>query len=75
MILPAGSLLDPHRDAAVVGQKPIQLLDFSFLFCPENFLGGNVLTSQRLVDVILRAFGACAASQVSILSYLNHEKL
>lgn len=25
--------------------------------------GGNVLTSQRLVDVILRAFGACAASQ------------
>ncbi|GJQ08613.1 hypothetical protein GpartN1_g404.t1 [Galdieria partita] len=26
-------------------------------------VGGNVLTSQRLVDVILRAFGACAASQ------------
>ncbi|CAF5204606.1 unnamed protein product, partial [Rotaria magnacalcarata] len=25
--------------------------------------GGNVLTSQRLVDVILRAFHACAASQ------------
>lgn len=27
-------------------------------------LGGNVLTSQRVVDVILRAFGVCAASQV-----------
>jgi 5-oxoprolinase (ATP-hydrolysing) len=25
--------------------------------------GGNVLTSQRVTDVILRAFGACAASQ------------
>ena len=27
-------------------------------------VGGNVLTSQRIVDVILRAFSACAASQV-----------
>ena len=26
-------------------------------------VGGNVLTSQRITDVILRAFGACAASQ------------
>ena len=26
-------------------------------------VGGNVLTSQRLVDVIFKAFGACAASQ------------
>jgi 5-oxoprolinase (ATP-hydrolysing) len=26
-------------------------------------VGGNVLTSQRLVDVILKAFSACAASQ------------
>jgi 5-oxoprolinase (ATP-hydrolysing) len=26
-------------------------------------VGGNVLTSQRLVDVILKAFQACAASQ------------
>ena len=25
--------------------------------------GGNVQTSQRVVDVILQAFGACAASQ------------
>ncbi|CAG8553030.1 1256_t:CDS:10 [Ambispora leptoticha] len=39
---------------------------------PKSFLnpsdkaavvGGNVLTSQRLVDVILKAFDACAASQ------------
>mmetsp|Transcript_16483 Transcript_16483/g.35896 ORF Transcript_16483/g.35896 Transcript_16483/m.35896 type:complete len:1053 (+) Transcript_16483:21-3179(+) len=40
---------------------------------PENSLlnpssdagvvGGNVLTSQRLVDVVLKAFSACAASQ------------
>ena len=27
-------------------------------------VGGNVLTSQRIVDVLLRAFSACAASQV-----------
>ena len=26
-------------------------------------VGGNVLTSQRVVDVILSAFGACASSQ------------
>ena len=26
-------------------------------------VGGNVLTSQRLCDVILKAFQACAASQ------------
>ena len=27
-------------------------------------VGGNVLTSQRLVDVIFRTFETCAASQV-----------
>ncbi|XP_062987330.1 5-oxoprolinase [Elgaria multicarinata webbii] len=43
VVIPRGSILDPSRDAAVVG--------------------GNVLTSQRVVDVILRAFQACAASQ------------
>lgn len=26
-------------------------------------VGGNVLTSQRVVDVVLAAFNACAASQ------------
>lgn len=29
-------------------------------------VGGNVLTSQRIVDVIFKAFKACAASQVSM---------
>jgi 5-oxoprolinase (ATP-hydrolysing) len=28
-------------------------------------VGGNVLTSQRIVDVIFKAFGVCAASQVN----------
>jgi 5-oxoprolinase (ATP-hydrolysing) len=31
-------------------------------------VGGNVLTSQRVTDVLLRAFQACAASQVQPLS-------
>ncbi|XP_069737844.1 5-oxoprolinase [Phaenicophaeus curvirostris] len=40
---------------------PGSLLDPS----PEAaVVGGNVLTSQRLVDVIFKAFGVCAASQV-----------
>lgn len=43
IVIPPGSLLAPHEEAAVVG--------------------GNVLTSQRIVDVIFRAFGAAAASQ------------
>ena len=42
-IIPKFSLLNPSKDAGVVG--------------------GNVLTSQRVVDVVLRAFAACAASQ------------
>merc|ERR550539_1382852 len=36
------------------------------LLNPSNdagVVGGNVLTSQRVVDVVLRAFKACAASQ------------
>ncbi|XP_052229279.1 5-oxoprolinase-like isoform X2 [Dreissena polymorpha] len=43
VIIPAGSMLDPSENAAVVG--------------------GNVLTSQRIVDVIFKAFDVCAASQ------------
>ena len=27
-------------------------------------VGGSVLTTQRVVDVVLKAFGVCAASQV-----------
>jgi len=30
-------------------------------------VGGNVLTSQRVTDVLLRAFQVCAASQVPLL--------
>ena len=33
------------------------------IFSILDFLGGNVLTSQRIVDVVLLAFEACAASQ------------
>lgn len=36
------------------------------LLCPSRtaaVCGGNVLTSQRIVDVVLKAFHACAASQ------------
>ena len=40
-------------------------------------VGGNVLTSQRLVDVILKAFEVCAASQVyltcNIFKIIRHE--
>ena len=47
--------------------KPIKVLipPKSFLSPSEKaaVVGGNVLTSQRVTDVILRAFSACAASQ------------
>lgn len=36
------------------------------ILCPSDsaaVVGGNVLTSQRVVDVVLKAFRACAASQ------------
>ena len=34
-------------------------------------IGGNVLTSQRIVDVIFKAFSTCAASQVHCTSSLE----
>ncbi|MEC9296092.1 MAG: hydantoinase B/oxoprolinase family protein [SAR324 cluster bacterium] len=47
--------------------NPIQIIieDGSLLAPSENaaVVGGNVLTSQRITDVILKAFRACAASQ------------
>ncbi|XP_052817623.1 5-oxoprolinase-like [Mya arenaria] len=47
--------------------KPVQVVipKGSILDPSENaaVVGGNVLTSQRIVDVILKAFGVCAASQ------------
>lgn len=36
-------------------------------------VGGNVLTSQRIVDVVFKAFGTCAASQVKPLFIFEHE--
>ncbi|MFZ9064531.1 MAG: hydantoinase B/oxoprolinase family protein [bacterium] len=43
----------------------IRIPDGSLLSPSEEaaVVGGNVLTSQRITDVILKAFGACAASQ------------
>lgn len=35
-------------------------------------VGGNVLTSQRVVDVIFRAFEVCAASQVRDLEKMQY---
>ncbi|KAL8570454.1 hypothetical protein ACOMHN_034489 [Nucella lapillus] len=47
--------------------NPIQvIIPQGSILCPSEqaaVVGGNVLTSQRVVDVILRAFQACAASQ------------
>ncbi|KAJ3153725.1 hypothetical protein HDU86_005057 [Geranomyces michiganensis] len=47
--------------------KPVTILiPEGSLLSPSDgaaVVGGNVLTSQRVVDVIFRAFGACAASQ------------
>jgi len=47
--------------------NPIQVIieEGSLLAPSENaaVVGGNVLTSQRITDVILKAFRACAASQ------------
>eukprot|EP00179_Madagascaria_erythrocladioides_P017269 CAMPEP_0198332356 /NCGR_PEP_ID=MMETSP1450-20131203/18222_1 /TAXON_ID=753684 ORGANISM="Madagascaria erythrocladiodes, Strain CCMP3234" /NCGR_SAMPLE_ID=MMETSP1450 /ASSEMBLY_ACC=CAM_ASM_001115 /LENGTH=365 /DNA_ID=CAMNT_0044036799 /DNA_START=38 /DNA_END=1135 /DNA_ORIENTATION=+ len=47
--------------------EPVRILiPKSSLLDPEpgaGVVGGNVLTSQRITDVVLKAFGACAASQ------------
>lgn len=34
-----------------------------YLFHKIAVVGGNVLTSQRIVDVVFKAFQVCAASQ------------
>lgn len=50
--------------------EPIQIsIPQGSMLCPSEdaaIVGGNVETSQRITDVILRAFGACAASQGSV---------
>ena len=47
--------------------KPVSLkIPPNTLLSPSDnaaVVGGNVLTSQRIVDVILKAFNVCAASQ------------
>ena len=52
--------------------KPVKVIipKGSILDPSENaaVVGGNVLTSQRIVDVIFKAFGTCAASQVCPLA-------
>ena len=57
IIIPKKSLLDPSEDAAVVGKFLIirffRELDSMKLICN---LGGNVLTSQRVVDGWVQGF-------------------
>ena len=47
--------------------KPVHIIIPKYrLLDPDEkaaVVGGNVLTSQRIVDVILKAFNKCAASQ------------
>ena len=38
-------------------------------------VGGNVLTSQRVVDVVLKAFEVCAASQVGHVMLIRHVRV
>ena len=38
-------------------------------------VGGSVLTTQRIVDVVLKAFGVCAASQVLQIGCFDDFKL
>ena len=53
--------------------KPIQLkVPKGCLLDPSEtaaVVGGNVLTSQRVVDVVFKAFETCAASQVTYIAY------
>lgn len=48
--------------------KPVQVIipEGCLLNPSENaaVVGGNILTSQRVTDVIFKAFSTCAASQV-----------
>ena len=55
--------------------KPIDVIfKYGTLLYPHDeaaVVGGNVLTSQRVVDVIFKAFRVCAASQVLFKFILN----
>ena len=69
MKLPAGTLLSPSETAAVVGMKIAYLYTSGYT---DASSGGNVCTSQRITDVVLRAFNAAAASQGDCESSVNH---
>ena len=57
--------------------KPVQLvIPSGTILSPSHtaaVVGGNVLTTQRIVDVIFRAFETCAASQVNYCLYFTVE--
>ena len=57
--------LDIPLNQGVLGPITIKIPSGSMLNPSETaaVVGGNVLTSQRLCDVIFKAFNACAASQ------------
>jgi len=62
-------VLDPSINAAVVGGTLVN-------FCFHSYLIGNVLTSQRVTDVFLKAFDAAAASQGCMNNFtFGHETL
>jgi 5-oxoprolinase (ATP-hydrolysing) len=57
--------LDIPLNQGALGPITIKIPDGCFLNPSETaaVVGGNVLTSQRICDVIFKAFNACAASQ------------
>lgn len=59
------SILQGDPQSFVLIRDAVKLPEGSLLSPSETaaVCGGNVLTSQRIVDVVLKAFHACAASQ------------
>ncbi len=57
--------------------KPIDVIfKYGTLLYPHDeaaVVGGNVLTSQRVVDVIFKAFKVCAASQVYYIKVIRNK--
>jgi 5-oxoprolinase (ATP-hydrolysing) len=54
IIIPKDSIMNPSDEAAG------NVINYKY---KNQVVGGNVLTSQRITDVILKAFKACGASQ------------
>eukprot|EP00967_Tisochrysis_lutea_P104031 scaffold157574_cov18-Tisochrysis_lutea.AAC.1 len=64
--IPEACMLNPSPEAAVVSKETVVNAVESKVLNSLNVLtqvGGNVLTSQRVTDVVLKAFQAAAASQ------------